>query len=221
MPYFMDRIDAGRRLARAAASWARHAPVVVGISHGGVPVAAEVAHRLRAPLDVVEVARFGTPERPFATVGAVAEGGSRVLNAVRLADMGLTPDDVAQQMSAAARRVAERHEAWATGGTRHAWCGRTVVLVDDGMATGSTMHAAILALRAARVRRVVVAVPVDIRYMACSHVLNVIGALRRGAEPPPVTESFREARSWVQDFEEFDREDEQRRSGTSDRSSVS
>jgi predicted phosphoribosyltransferase len=158
---FRDRSDAGRVLADKLAHYADHRDVLVlALPRGGVPVAYEVARALHAPLDVFLVRKLGVPGREELAMGAIASGGVRVLNedVVRALDL---PDDVIETAAAAEQReLARREQAYRDNLPPVDVRGRTVILVDDGLATGSTMRAAIAALRRQHPARIVVAVPV-------------------------------------------------------------
>lgn len=157
---FADRAEAGRKLAARLDHLQAVDPVVVGLPRGGVPVAAAVARAIDAPLDVIMVRKLGVPSQPEVAMGAVGEGGVRVLDAetVRLARVD------ASQLSAveaAERAELERRSArFAIGRTRLDLADRVVVVVDDGIATGSTARAACQVVRAQGAARVVLAVPV-------------------------------------------------------------
>jgi putative phosphoribosyl transferase len=156
---FRDRADAGRQLADRLGPVTGD-PVVLGLPRGGVPVAAEVAERLGAPLDVVLVRKLGVPYQPELAMGAVGEGGVRVLDEEVLALAGV---DGAQLAAAEARARAEIEvRAAQLRGSRPQvpLAGRTAVVVDDGVATGSTARAACRVVRAHGAGRVVLAVPV-------------------------------------------------------------
>jgi putative phosphoribosyl transferase len=160
---FADRTAAGRALARALADRRLHAPdsvVVLGLPRGGVPVAAEVARALRAPLDVFVVRKLGTPGHPELAMGAIASGGVRVLNTELLRRLGVSDDEVDQVAADELVELQRRERAYRASRPAPELTGRTVVLVDDGLATGATMRAAVTAVRAAAPQRVVVAVPV-------------------------------------------------------------
>jgi putative phosphoribosyl transferase len=161
---FFDRADAGRQLAESLTQYAGRSDVVVlGLPRGGVPVAHEVARELRVPLDVFLVRKLGVPGRPELAMGAIAEGGVEVLNDDVI--HGLTiPQTVVQQVAVRERLELDRRDALYRGGRPHlAIRGRIVILVDDGLATGSTMQAAVTALRRLEPARVIVAVPVGAR----------------------------------------------------------
>ena len=157
---FADRIDAGRRLARVLEPLRGDDVVVLGLPRGGVPVAFEVARALGAPLDVIVVRKLGVPFQPELAMGAIGENGARVLDAEVLARSGVTET----QLRAVERRERTVLETRATrlrrGRGRVDLPGRTAVIVDDGMATGSTARVACQVARQLGASRVVVAVPV-------------------------------------------------------------
>lgn len=162
---FRDRIDAGRRLGRALVerlgdSWPSERPIVLGLPRGGVPVAAQVAEALDAPLDVIVVRKLGVPFQPELAMGAIGEGGVRVLNPDVLAVAGVSIADLAEVEASERRQLEQRAERFRSGRVRTPIEGRTVVIVDDGLATGSTARAACAVARAQGASRVVLAVPV-------------------------------------------------------------
>jgi putative phosphoribosyl transferase len=157
---FQNRADAGRQLARQLAGYADRGDVLVlGLPRGGVPVAFEVAQKIHAPLEVMIVRKLGVPGHEELAMGAIATGGIRVLNesvirSLRIPDRTLEDAAAAEEVELKRReRIYRGHEAsWEVGG-------KTVILIDDGIATGSTMRAAIQALRKQQPARLVVAVP--------------------------------------------------------------
>jgi erythromycin esterase-like protein/predicted phosphoribosyltransferase len=158
---FRDRIEAGRLLAEHLRRYAgRDDLVVLGLPRGGVPVAFEVAHALEAPLDIFLVRKLGVPGHEELALGAIATGGTRVLNKQLIESLDIPPVWI-EAIDAKERRELERRER-AYRGERPPpdVAGKTVILVDDGLATGSTMLAAVHAIRADDPARVVVAVPV-------------------------------------------------------------
>jgi predicted phosphoribosyltransferase len=157
---FADRRDAGRQLAERLLPLADEDPVVVGLPRGGVPVAEEVAKALGAPLEVLSVRKLGAPHNPEYGVGAIAEDGTRVFDPEALAVLGIDNGTIE---SIVARETAElRRRVAAYRGDRPALPldRRTVIVVDDGVATGVTDTAALRAIRHRRPRRLVLAVPV-------------------------------------------------------------
>jgi putative phosphoribosyl transferase len=157
---FADRTDAGRRLGERLATRVLRDPVVVALPRGGVPVAAEIAAALGAPLDVLVVRKLGSPMQPELGMGAIAEGGFRVLNEGLIAQLGVTRSDVEAVTEAEQAELLRRIEAYRGGRGPVPLEGRTVVLVDDGIATGYTARTAIGVLREKGAGRVVLAVPV-------------------------------------------------------------
>jgi putative phosphoribosyl transferase len=157
---FADRRDAGRKLAARLASYAAQQPVVIGLPRGGLPVAAEVAKRLGAPLDVIVVRKLGAMWQPELGIGAIAEGGIRILNDAILAEVGMSHEDV-EEVTTREREELERRVSRYRGNRQPmSVAGRPVILVDDGLATGYTARAAIEALRRRGAGRVILAVPV-------------------------------------------------------------
>jgi erythromycin esterase-like protein/predicted phosphoribosyltransferase len=161
---FKDRIDGGRQLAARLAEYAGRTDVIVlALPRGGVPVAFEVALALQAPLDLCLVRKLGVPGHPELAMGAIAAGGIEVLSEALIRDLGI-PYPLVQQVSARERLELERRDRLFRGGRPPAVVrDRTVLLVDDGLATGSTMQAAISALRQQGPAQIVVAAPVGAR----------------------------------------------------------
>jgi putative phosphoribosyl transferase len=158
--HFRDRVHAGRRLATRLTHLSDEQPVVVGLPRGGVPVAAEIAAVLRARLDIVLVRKIGAPDRLELAVGAVGEDGVTVRNAALLRDLGLTWEDLHDQVTHERAEVARRAVSLRPSGPRLSLHSRTVVVVDDGIATGATVLAAIRVVRRLGAARIVLAVPV-------------------------------------------------------------
>jgi len=157
---FIDRHDAGRRLAAALERFRTQRPVVAAIPRGGVPVAAEIASVLQAPLDVIMVRKIGAPCQPEYAIGAVAEGGVRILAQRELELLGVGAAELDALIASAEHELAERSERYRGQLPPIDVKDRTVLLVDDGLATGRTALAAVRALRARGAARVVLAVPV-------------------------------------------------------------
>jgi predicted phosphoribosyltransferase len=158
---FRDRADAGRQLASRLRHYVgRDDVLVLGLPRGGIPVAYEVARALGAPLDVFVVRKLGVPGQEELAMGAIATGGVRVVNR-DVVDALYIPPDVLDRAAAAESLELERRERSYRGDRPEPRvAGKTVILVDDGLATGSTMRAAVAALRAQDPARIVVAVPV-------------------------------------------------------------
>jgi len=157
---FRDRAEAGRQLARRLGHLLEREPVVVGLPRGGVPVAAEIARELKAPLDIVLVRKVGAPHRKELAAGAVGEDGITVENSFVLQGLGLSWEDLSDQVAKERAEVVRRAVSLRLDRERIALAGRTVVVVDDGIATGSTVVAAIRVVRGLGAREVVLAVPV-------------------------------------------------------------
>ncbi len=158
---FHDRHDAGRRLAAELREYAARPDVIVlALPRGGVPVGAEISEALRVPLDVFVVRKLGVPWQEELAMGAIASGGVRVLDEDMIRAARVGREDV-ERVSAMEQRELERREHHYRGDRPFpTLTGRTVILVDDGLATGSTMRAAVMAIRRAGPARIVVAVPV-------------------------------------------------------------
>lgn len=158
---FRDRSAAGRELAEALRSYrGREDVVVLALARGGVPVGYEVARSLGVPLDVFVVRKLGVPSEPELAMGAIATGGVRVLMEDVLDSLSI-PDEVVARVAAEEERELERRERRYRGDRAPEEIeGRTVILIDDGLATGATMRAAARAVRAHDPKRLVIAVPV-------------------------------------------------------------
>ncbi len=157
---FRDRVDAGQRLAQVLIPWRDESPVVLGLPRGGVPVAAEVARGLDAPLDVLVVRKLGLPVQPELAMGAIGEGGVRVINETVVYRAGVSDAELARVEGI--EQVELDRQASRFRGDRPPvpLAGRTALIVDDGIATGSTALVAVQVARAFGAARVVVAAPV-------------------------------------------------------------
>ena len=157
---FRDRVEAGRILAKLLSHYAnRPGVLVLGLPRGGVPVAFEVAQGLNVPLDVFVVRKLGVPQQEELAMGAIASGGVRVLNQDVIEMLGI-PEEVIDAVAARERRELHRRElAFRDHRPPPEMHGRTIILVDDGIATGATMRAAVKALRQLKAARIVVATP--------------------------------------------------------------
>jgi putative phosphoribosyl transferase len=157
---FRDRGDAGRQVAARLVHYAdRPDLIVLALPRGGVPVAFEVARQLEAPLDVFVVRKLGVPGHEELAMGAIATGGARVLNEEVVARLAISPETVDAAARQEAAEVARRERLYRGDRPPPQLGGRIVVLVDDGLATGATMRAAVAAVRQQQPERIVVAVP--------------------------------------------------------------
>lgn len=193
---YRDRIEAGKRLAERLADYAYRPDVLVlALPRGGVPVAFEVAHALRAPLDIFLVRKLGVPGHEEFAMGAIATGGVRVLNEDVVNYLRI-PGEVIDAVAADELRELERRER-AYRGERLApdVKGKTVILVDDGLATGSTMRAAAAALRQQQPARIVVAVPVSAP-QTCDEYRMGVDEIVCAVTPEP----FYAVGQWYSDF---------------------
>jgi putative phosphoribosyl transferase len=198
MEPYVDRADAGRRLAPLVAA-ALHpsstAPLVLALPRGGVPVGAEVAAALAAPLDVLLVRKLGVPDRPELAFGAIASGGARVLNEEIVFAAGLD-DAVITHVTDAEQRELRRRELHYRGDRAAlAVARRTVVVVDDGLATGATMRVAVLALRDRGAARVIAAAPVG-----SEEACGLLGADADAVVCPLVPHHFKAVGAWYEQF---------------------
>ncbi len=158
---FTDRREAGRLLAEILNGYDLPADaVVLGLARGGVPVAYEVASALGLEMDVILVRKLGVPLHPELAMGAIASGGVRVLNQDIIDELRIRPDDIERVAGSEERELRRRELAYRDGRKSADVHSRTVVLVDDGLATGASMRAAVEAVRQMGAARVVVGVPV-------------------------------------------------------------
>jgi putative phosphoribosyl transferase len=159
---FRDRVDAGRRLATVVegAGFGGDGLVVLGLPRGGVPVAAEVAHRIDAPLDVIMVRKLGHPSQPELAMGAIGENGVRVANASHREWAAVDSAEIAEVEEHERAELTRRAQHYRKARAPIDLHGRLALIVDDGIATGSTAHAACRVARAHGASRIVLAVPV-------------------------------------------------------------
>jgi putative phosphoribosyl transferase len=192
---FRDRAEAGRVLAERLRKYAgRDAVVVLALPRGGVPVAYEVAKALRAPMGVFVVRKLGVPGNEELAMGAIASGGLLVLDERLVRALGIDEAQLERAIDAEMREL-ERREAAYGGGEQPELRGKTVILVDDGLATGATMRAAALAVRRLDPERVVIAVPVAAEE-TCNQFRDVVDEIVCGVTPRP----FRAVGLWYEDF---------------------
>ena len=193
---FRNRADAGRALARRLAGYANRPDVLVlALPRGGVPVAYEVARALNAPLDVFLVRKLGVPGQEELAMGAIATGGVRVLNEDVVSLLQI-PDEVIDSIAESEWRELERRERlYRDDRPLPDMHGRTVILIDDGLATGSSMRAAVAALRQQGPARIVVAVPVAAA-PTCEDFRAEVDEVVCAQTPEP----FYAVGSWYKDF---------------------
>ena len=193
---FRNRTEAGRRLADALADYAdRDDVIVLGLPRGGVPVAFEVARALRAPLDVFIVRKLGLPWHEELAMGAIATGGVRMLNQEVVQAYGLTEQDIAPVAAQEQVELERRERQYRGDRPTPEYVGHTVILVDDGLATGSTMRAAVEALRAEGTASIVVAVPV-----AAPDTCDAFEGIADDVVCVLTPEHFRAVGLWYDDF---------------------
>ena len=186
--FFKDRAEGGRFLAQKLVQYANDPNVVVlALPRGGVPVAYEVARRLKAPLEVFVVRKLGIPGHEECAMGAIASGGIRVLDDAVISYLRI-PDEVVDEITAEELAELERRELLYRGKRAPLnVTGQTVIIVDDGLATGSTMRAAVKALRKKNPKKIVVAVPVGARDVCDSFKNDVDTIAVCAITPKPFT----------------------------------
>jgi putative phosphoribosyl transferase len=193
---FRDRVDAGRQLARLLHPWVRHPQaIVLALPRGGVPVANEVARALDLPMDVFIVRKIGVPGHEELAMGAIAGGGVLVLNEDVIRHLQIARPIIDGVAAREAAEITRREQAYRGGAPAPEIAGRTAILVDDGLATGSTMKAAVRALRQQAAERIIVAVPVSPRSVVeeFRHIADEIVCV----EAP---EDFYAVSAWYEDF---------------------
>ena len=193
---FRDRRDAGRQLAAQLAHYAaRSDTLVLALPRGGVPVAYEMARAIGAPLDVFLVRKLGLPGHEEFAIGAIASGGVRVLNEETLRDYAISGEQVEAVVAAEELELERRERQYRGDRPFPSVERRMVILVDDGLATGSTMRAAIAALRQERPARIIVAVPVA-PPETCSELRPIVDEIICLMTPDP----FYAVGLWYEDF---------------------
>jgi putative phosphoribosyl transferase len=193
---YRDRTEAGRRLAAELRRYADRSDVIVlALPRGGVPVGYEVATALNAPLDVFIVRKMGVPSHPELAMGAIASGGVRVIDRAAVNRFGVTEAELAAVAITEERELERRERRYRDGRSAPDVTDKTVILVDDGLATGATMAAAATALRAQRPARLVVAVPVAAAE-TCEAFRQLVDEIVCAATPEP----FHAVGLWYEDF---------------------
>jgi predicted phosphoribosyltransferase len=193
---YENRAEAGRSLAEELTEYSGRSDVVVlALPRGGLPIASEIASALHAPLDVFVVRKLGVPGHEELAMGAIATGGVRVMNTDVVRELQL-PDDVIESVAAREQKELERRE-WLYRGDRPLvdLSGKIVIVVDDGLATGATMRAAVAALRHMKPGSIVIAVPVG-----SIEVTEEMRSLADEVICPYTPEPFRAVGLWYQDF---------------------
>lgn len=200
---YRNRQEAGRVLAELLRPYAGQPGVIVlALPRGGVPIGYEVAHALHAPLDVFLVRKLGVPGHEELAMGALASGGVRVLNPEVIHLLHLPPEVIERVTAEEQQELERRQQVYRPGRPPPQVQGRTVILVDDGLATGSTMRAAVAALRRLGPRRIIVAVPVG--------AAETCAELRREVDElicPYTPEPFRAVGLWYEDFSQISDEE--------------
>ena len=193
---FRNREEAGRLLARALGAYAgRDDVVVLGLPRGGVPVAAEVAQFLQVPLDVLVVRKLGAPGQEELAIGAIGEGGVRVLHERLVRDLGLSREAIERIAGREECELERRVVAYRGGHQALEVGGKTVIVVDDGVATGATMRAGLQTLRALGAARIIAAAPVG--------AADSVASLEDNADEVVVLEKpswFSAVGQWYEDF---------------------
>lgn len=193
---FLDRAEAGRFLASALVRYAGPAKVaVLGLPRGGVPVASQVAKALGSPLDVLVVRKLGAPGQPELAIGAIGEEGVRVLNEDLVATLGLTDVEIDRIAAAEQKELERRVALYRAGRPPLDVNGKTVIVVDDGIATGATMRAGLQTVRVRGAGTVIAAAPVGAR--------DSVNSLSADADEIVVLETpifFQAVGQWYEDF---------------------
>ncbi len=193
---FTDRVEAGRLLADQLNAYAERPDVIVlALPRGGVPVAYEIATRLRVPLDIFLVRKLGAPGQPELAMGAIATGGARVLSDDVIRYLAVTPDVIEAVARAEQVELERRERAYRGDRPTPDLRDRVVVFVDDGLATGASMRAAIAAVKTQSPRQIVVAVPVAARE-TCEELKREVDSVICLRTPEP----FVAVGLWYEDF---------------------
>jgi putative phosphoribosyl transferase len=193
---FRDRSEAGRLLARELSQYAdREDVIVLALPRGGMPVGFEIARALHVPLDVFVVRKLGVPGHDELAMGAIASGGVLVIEPTVVEELGIPAEMIAEVAAREDRERSRREREYRGDRPEPEVRGRTVILVDDGLATGSTMRAAVAALRKLQPARIVVAVPVAAS-TTCAELAEVADDIVCARTP----ERFRSVSEWYGEF---------------------
>jgi putative phosphoribosyl transferase len=160
MAYFVDRVDAGKRLVQALADFHGKNTAVLAIPRGGLVVGFEVATALMLPLDVIVPRKLGAPDNPELAIGAIAEDGSKVLDESLVTYLGVGTGYIEEESERQRQEIARRMQLYRSGAEPVDLKGKDIIIVDDGIATGSTMKAALVSVKNRGAKSVTVAVPV-------------------------------------------------------------
>lgn len=194
--HFRNRSDAGRELAAALGSYRGKPDVLLlALPRGGVPVAAEVAQALHLPLDVILVRKLGMPGNEELAIGAIAFGDICVLNHGLIAQMNIPEAEIDRTISEQQTELKRRNDLYRAGRPAPDLRGKTVILIDDGLATGATMQAAVAALRKAGAPHIIVAVPVGATD-SCAELQSRVDSVVCPFQPSP----FMGVGRWYDDF---------------------
>jgi putative phosphoribosyl transferase len=193
---FADRYEAGRVLAEMLSIYAGRSDVVVlGLPRGGVPVAFEVARALGAPLDVFLVRKLGAPGHEELAMGAIASGGAVVLNGEAIEGLRITPEEIDEAIERERRELDRRERIYRRDRSAVEVAGKIVIVADDGLATGSTMRAAVAALRTRKPAAIVVAAPT-----AAPESCEAMRAIAEDCVCAITPTPFRAVGLWYEDF---------------------
>ena len=202
---FRNRTEAGQKLASRLQAYRGQPDVLVlGLPRGGVPVGCEIAGALRAPVDVFVVRKLGVPWNPELAMGAVATGGVRVLEEETVQTLAIPSEEIARVAAEEERELERRERVYRGSNLPLPVAGKRVILVDDGIATGSTMRAGVTALRRLQPARIVIAVPVAPR-ATCAMLRKVADEVVCLIE----AEDFFAIGEWYEDFSQLTDEDVQ------------
>jgi len=198
-PLYRDRTEAGQILSRRLRSLVLDSnPLVLALPRGGVPVAFEIAQALHADLDIFLVRKIGVPGQEELAMGAIASGGTRVLNESLIRQMGISPTVIERVTAHEVKEIERRERLYRGGRPALPSKGRTVILVDDGLATGASMLAAVRAVQAQEPQRMIVAVPIASR-PACEEFRQYVDDVICAETPEP----FYAVGAWYEDFSQI------------------